>query len=148
MTIATTAKVKISMMLMILWCVMMQSKNQTCFGDRHRPGGRCLSPCGMQRLILCGKPRSRNSSGLALIFSFIRDITRLAKDPPIEKGSDSAPRRYKVVRSFAFRPDTYNGYEHRRTIGGATGFSANEDLRKGEGVCRTWEFTLRDPTNS
>ncbi|KAF8311073.1 hypothetical protein DL93DRAFT_2211241 [Clavulina sp. PMI_390] len=79
-------------------------------------------------------------------FSLVpQDLTRLAKNPPPTKPNAPPPaHKYKVVRSFQFHPDAYRGYEHRRTIGGATGLKANEDLQKGQGICRTWEFVLRD----
>ncbi|KAF9516985.1 hypothetical protein BS47DRAFT_1314831, partial [Hydnum rufescens UP504] len=78
------------------------------------------------------------------------DIPRLAKSPPILKPYPVAhsPHRYSLLRSFAFRPEVYPEYEHRRTLGGATSLEPNEDLKKANGACRTWEFVLRDPEAS
>lgn len=58
---------------------------------------------------------------------------------------------YTLWRSFAFYPEDWPGYAHRRTIGWIEGLSTshNEDLRRppapgapGAGACRTYELGL------
>ena len=101
------------------------------------------------RRILSGMCRFYSHPIMIFIVDF-RDVPRLAKKPPLPpyQLSTSRPvRRYIVLRSFLFDPCDYEGYEHRRTIGGATGLAPNEDLKKTDGThrtCRTWEFVLRD----
>lgn len=73
-----------------------------------------------------------------------RDVTRLAKEAPARKGYNLPSHHYTLVRSFVFDPEIYEGYEHRRTIGGSTGLDPNDDLKKGAGICRTREFVLKD----
>ncbi|CAE6441252.1 unnamed protein product [Rhizoctonia solani] len=82
------------------------------------------------------------------------DLSRLAKNPVVTTTSRNAlPQpRYIQVRSFAFHPEAYPGYEHRRTAG----WNENETslvgpgkhhiggIRKKEtGPSRTWEFVVR-----
>lgn len=80
-----------------------------------------------------------------MLYTFSRrELPRLAKKPPLNKDGSSQPR-YIQVRSFAFHPSAYPGYEHRRTIGFVKG--DNDDILRGNGglgVCRTWEFVLRE----
>ncbi|KAJ1302433.1 hypothetical protein OPQ81_002751 [Rhizoctonia solani] len=47
------------------------------------------------------------------------DLPRLAKNPvvPIKSRNALPQPRYIQVRSFAFHPEIYSGYEHRRTAG-------------------------------
>ncbi len=73
-----------------------------------------------------------------------RDVPRLAKKPPHQLPTSRPVRGYILLRSFVFDPSDYEGYEHRRTIGGATGLAPNEDIKRIGGTCRTWEFVLRD----
>ncbi|KZO94093.1 hypothetical protein CALVIDRAFT_539466 [Calocera viscosa TUFC12733] len=73
------------------------------------------------------------------------EVPQLAKHPP------PGHPTYQQVRSYAFEPSSYPGYEHRRTIGGSHSvFSANlpqESISDAGQVraspCRTWEFTLK-----
>ncbi|CAE6499076.1 unnamed protein product [Rhizoctonia solani] len=80
------------------------------------------------------------------------DLPRLAKNPIVTPTSRNAlPQpRYIQVRSFAFHPEAYPGYEHRRTSGwdeneyslvGPSKHRGNQEKEKGP--CRTWEFVLR-----
>ncbi len=73
------------------------------------------------------------------------DLPHLATRPPNNQNQLPQPR-YRLLRSFAFWPDLYEGYEHRRTLGWKEGVSkkGNEEILKGEGGCRTWEFALRE----
>ncbi|PVF98605.1 hypothetical protein CPB86DRAFT_351251 [Serendipita vermifera] len=65
------------------------------------------------------------------------NVPELAKKP-----SEGEPR-YKQLRSFAFNPDHYPGYAHRRTAG-HKGDREVPVLKEREGVAdaRTWEFEL------
>ncbi|KAH7338577.1 hypothetical protein B0J17DRAFT_657689 [Rhizoctonia solani] len=82
------------------------------------------------------------------------DLPRLAKNPVVVATSRSAlPQpRYIQVRSFAFHPEAYQGYEHRRTSGwdekesslvGPNKRHGSGNQEKEKGPCRTWEFVLR-----
>lgn len=94
-------------------------------------------------------------------YMYDRPSRGLAKRPP---PSSTPQPRYKLHRSFAFHPDAYPGYAHRRTKGFKEGLSTsnNEDVllsarerrgggggggvgvggagMKGEVELRTWEF--------
>ncbi|KAF8750478.1 hypothetical protein RHS01_09251 [Rhizoctonia solani] len=81
------------------------------------------------------------------------DLPRLAKNPviPATSRSVSPQPRYVQVRSFAFPPEVYPGYEHRRTSGwdekesplvGASK-SCESGNHEERGSSRTWEFVLR-----
>lgn len=72
------------------------------------------------------------------------DVPKLATRPP----ANSLNPRYRLLRSFAFHPDLYPGYSHRRTIGWREGKSKseNEELLSGSGGLRTWEFALSPST--
>jgi len=74
------------------------------------------------------------------------EIPQLAKHPP------PGHPIYQQLRSYAFDPSSYPGYEHRRTVGGPQS-GHNVDLLQDRGpdaesgraaVCRTWEFALRN----
>lgn len=71
------------------------------------------------------------------------DVPKLATRPP----KSSSNPRYRLLRSFAFHPDLYPGYSHRRTIGWREGKSKseNEELLSGSGGLRTWEFAPMPP---
>lgn len=82
------------------------------------------------------------------------DLPHLATKPPLAlhrtpsaEASGSEQPRYRLLRSFAFHPDLYEGYEHRRTIGWREGVSKreNEEILKDPraGACRTWEFAVK-----
>ncbi|KAL7418110.1 hypothetical protein BDY24DRAFT_10148 [Mrakia frigida] len=53
--------------------------------------------------------------------------------------------KYQILRSFAFHPNLYPGYAHRRTIGFKDGVSksANEEIEE-RGGGRTWEAEVLD----
>lgn len=75
-------------------------------------------------------------------------VRRRAGDP-----TDDKQPRYRLLRSFAFDPAMWPGYEHRRTLGFKEGVSktANLELMQGGGqdgeaavgMCKTWEFEPR-----
>ncbi|KAF4612296.1 hypothetical protein D9613_004073 [Agrocybe pediades] len=74
------------------------------------------------------------------------DVPRLAKNPPVLQNGNVPPNpRYTLLRSFKFHREIWKGYEHRMTKGerahgkGTTG-EGGED--------RTWEFCLKDETES
>ncbi|KDQ15647.1 hypothetical protein BOTBODRAFT_130917 [Botryobasidium botryosum FD-172 SS1] len=104
------------------------------------------------------------------------DVPKLFKSPPplpVTSSTQQRQPRYTLLRSFAFRPEVYPGYAHRRTAGWVEGEddllekadkekgaaekrgdarkNAGEenralgklDGRVGKGGCRTWEFVLR-----
>ncbi|CAE6521591.1 unnamed protein product [Rhizoctonia solani] len=82
------------------------------------------------------------------------DLPRLAKNPVVVATSRTVlPQpRYIQVRSFAFHPEAYSGYEHRRTSGwdekesplvGPNKHHGSGNHEKEKGPCRTWEFVLR-----
>ncbi|KAE9407786.1 hypothetical protein BT96DRAFT_986421 [Gymnopus androsaceus JB14] len=70
------------------------------------------------------------------------DVPRLAKNPPPPmQGSTPSNPRYTLLRSFAFRREIWDGYEHRMT----KGLRAHGTGKTGEGgEDRTWEFYLKD----
>ena len=61
-------------------------------------------------------------------------------------GVIKAQPRYILLRSFAFEPELWDGYAHRRTIGFKEGLSMaqNEEIVGRKGRARTWEFAARD----
>ncbi|KZT51223.1 hypothetical protein CALCODRAFT_525716 [Calocera cornea HHB12733] len=67
------------------------------------------------------------------------EVSQLAKHPP------PGHPVYRQVRSYAFEPEAYPGYEHRRTIGGYhSSINAESSQYPASGpACRTWEFTLQ-----
>ncbi|CAE6346273.1 unnamed protein product [Rhizoctonia solani] len=82
------------------------------------------------------------------------ELPRLAKNPvtPAVSRNASPQPRYIQVRSFIFHPETYPGYEHRRTSGwdekesplvGESRNHGSGNQEKEKGPCRTWEFMLR-----
>jgi 25S rRNA (uracil2634-N3)-methyltransferase len=88
------------------------------------------------------------------------DIHHLATRPPAHPVrrragdlTDDKQPRYRLLRSFAFDPTMWPGYEHRRTLGFKEGVSkaANLELMQGGGLegetaiglCKTWEFEPR-----
>lgn len=73
------------------------------------------------------------------------DLPHLAtRPPPFCPGTRLPQPRYRLLRSFEFRPEVYEGYEHRRTIGFKEGFSKvrNEEILGRKGKARTWECGL------
>ncbi|KAJ9120205.1 hypothetical protein QFC22_003105 [Naganishia vaughanmartiniae] len=86
------------------------------------------------------------------------DIHHLATRPPIlTPQQHSVPTgtiqpRYRLLRSFAFDPAFWPGYEHRRTLGFKEGVSkdGNTELREfggsegANGKLRTWEFAVKE----
>jgi 25S rRNA (uracil2634-N3)-methyltransferase len=76
------------------------------------------------------------------------NLPKLATKPPPPPPSHSATQtekpqpKYKLIRSFEFRPEVYPGYAHRRTIGFKEGLSKgdNEEIKGRKGAARTWEF--------
>ncbi|KAK8870116.1 hypothetical protein IAR55_000686 [Kwoniella newhampshirensis] len=70
-------------------------------------------------------------------------VSRLATHPPpLCPGTQLPQPRYSLLRSFEFRPEVYEGYAHRRTIGFKEGLSKseNEEIMGRKGKARTWEF--------
>lgn len=65
-----------------------------------------------------------------------------ARPPPICPGTNLPQPRYTLLRSFEFRPEIYEGYAHRRTIGWKEGLSKseNEEILGRKGMPRTYEF--------
>ncbi|OXG76106.1 hypothetical protein C348_05257 [Cryptococcus neoformans Gb118] len=65
-----------------------------------------------------------------------------ARPPPICPGTNLTQPRYTLLRSFEFRPEIYEGYAHRRTIGWKEGLSKseNEEILGRKGMPRTYEF--------
>lgn len=65
-----------------------------------------------------------------------------ARPPPICPGTNLPQPRYTLLRSFEFRPEIYDGYAHRRTIGWKDGLSKseNEEILGRKGIPRTYEF--------
>ncbi|KIR29127.1 hypothetical protein I307_03967 [Cryptococcus deuterogattii 99/473] len=65
-----------------------------------------------------------------------------ARPPPICPGTNLPQPRYTLLRSFEFRPEIYEGYAHRRTIGWKEGLSKseNEEILGRKGIPRTYEF--------
>jgi len=76
------------------------------------------------------------------------NLPKLATKPPPPPPSHSLTQReksqprYKLLRSFEFRPEVYEGYAHRRTLGFKEGLSKgeNEEIKGRKGSARTWEF--------
>ncbi|WVQ84523.1 hypothetical protein IAT38_006677 [Cryptococcus sp. DSM 104549] len=64
------------------------------------------------------------------------------RPPPVCPGTALPQPRYALLRSYEFRPEVYEGYEHRRTIGWKEGVSkgGNEEIVGRKGKARTWEF--------
>ena len=64
----------------------------------------------------------------------------------IKKRTPLVQPKFRLLRSFEFRPEIYKGYEHRRTIGFKQGVSktGNEEIVGRLGKARTWEFALDD----
>ncbi|ORY29313.1 hypothetical protein BCR39DRAFT_173351 [Naematelia encephala] len=71
-------------------------------------------------------------------------LARLATRPPAFcPGPKRLPQpKYRLLRSFEFTPDLYEGYQHRRTIGFKEGTSrdSNQEIKGRKGEARTWEF--------
>ncbi|WWD15590.1 hypothetical protein CI109_100012 [Kwoniella shandongensis] len=70
-------------------------------------------------------------------------VSRLATHPPpLCPGTQLPQPKYSLLRSFEFRPEVYEGYAHRRTIGFKEGLSKgdNEEILGRKGKARTWEF--------
>ena len=71
------------------------------------------------------------------------NLPSLAKRPPqVCPGTNLTQPRYKLIRSFDFSPEVYEGYSHRRTLGFKEGMSkgANEEIMGWKGRAKTWEF--------
>lgn len=78
------------------------------------------------------------------------NLPKLATKPPATTpGTQSPQPRYKLLRSFEFSPEVYEGYTHRRTIGFKDGVSKskNEEILGRKGKARTWEF-MRAPKST
>ena len=71
------------------------------------------------------------------------NLPKLAtKPPPTCPGTRLPQPKYTLLRSFEFRPEVYEGYAHRRTIGFKEGVSRddNKEITGRQGKARTWEF--------
>jgi 25S rRNA (uracil2634-N3)-methyltransferase len=70
-------------------------------------------------------------------------LPSLAQRPPPSCPGTRLPQpRYRLLRSFKFHHEQYEGYAHRRTIGFKEGKSKadNEEITGRQGEARTWEF--------
>jgi 25S rRNA (uracil2634-N3)-methyltransferase len=70
-------------------------------------------------------------------------LPSLAQRPPsVCPGTRLPQPRYRLLRSFKFHHELYEGYAHRRTIGFKEGKSKadNEEITGRQGEARTWEF--------
>jgi len=108
-----------------------------------------FQPTDTSRTLQSLQPPPRQGTLLITLLSqapyTLWDLPHLAtRPPPLCPGTTLPQPRYRLLRSFEFRPEVYQGYEHRRTIGWREGLSRgrNEEIlgRKGRG--RTWEFAL------
>jgi len=108
-------------------------------GDPEEPSS---SRCGMSHLILNGPRAAATSSGYVLIIISLRDVPKLAKNPPPPRSFTDLPNPcYILFRSFVFNRKDWRGYEHRMT----KGERAHGQGKTGEGgEDRTWEFYLKD----
>lgn len=74
-------------------------------------------------------------------------LPKLATRPPdFCPGTRDRQPRYKLTRSFEFKPEVYEGYGHRRTLGFKKGVSkdGNQEIIGRKGGARTWEFVRRE----
>ncbi|WVR09598.1 hypothetical protein IAU60_006670 [Kwoniella sp. DSM 27419] len=103
------------------------------------------------RLAEFTPPKDRQGSILVTLLTCppytLWSLPQLAtRPPPVCPGTRLPQPRYALLRSFEFRPDVYEGYEHRRTIGWKEGVSkgGNEEIVGRKGTARTWEFVRRE----
>ena len=82
---------------------------------------------------------SHEMSLISLIY--IRDLPKLAKNPPPPTNGRAQNPKYIQLRSFVFHRQSWKGYQHRMT----KGERAHGQGKTGEGgEDRTWEFCIQD----